>query len=77
MHAEIDRLTGRQLKFENIIVIYAEHEVFIPTNLDIHLELGGGGFAALFRDGRKYDIRWSLKAGEYEKTTGRKYRSRF
>ena len=72
LHAEIDRLTGRQLKFENIIVIYAEHEVFTPTNLDIHLELGGGGFAALFRDGQKYDIRWSLKTGEYEKTTGRR-----
>ena len=72
LHAEIDRLTGRQLKFENIIIVYADHDVFTPTNLDIHLELGGGGFAALFRDGRKYDIRWSLKTGEYEKTTGRR-----
>ncbi|MBI5963384.1 MAG: DUF3048 C-terminal domain-containing protein [Chloroflexi bacterium] len=72
LHAEIDRLTGRQLKFENIIVIYADHDVVTPTNLDIHLELGGGGFAALFRDGRKYDIRWSLKTGEYEQTSGRR-----
>lgn len=72
LHAEIDRLTGRQLKFENIIVVYADHDVVSPTNLDIHLELGGGGFAALFRDGRKYDIHWSMKAGEYEKTTGRR-----
>ena len=72
LHAEIDRLTGRQLKFENIIVVYADHDVVSPTNLDIHLELGGGGFAALFRDGRKYDIRWSMKSGEYEKTTGKR-----
>jgi len=72
LHAEIDRLTGRQLKFENIIIIYADHDVVSPTNLDIHLELGGGGFAALFRDGQKYDIRWTLKTGEYEKTTGRR-----
>ncbi len=72
LHAEIDRLTGRQLKFENIIIVYADHDVITPTNLDIHLELGGGGFAALFRDGQKYDIRWTLKTGEYEKTTGRR-----
>lgn len=72
LHAEIDRLTGRQLKFENIIVVYADHDVVSPTNLDIHLELGGGGFAALFRDGRKYDIRWSMKSGEYEKTSGKR-----
>lgn len=70
LHPEIDRLTGRQLQFENIIVIFAEHEVITPTNLDIRLELGNGGFAYLFRDGKKYDVRWSLKAREYEKKTG-------
>jgi hypothetical protein len=70
LHAEIDRLTGRQLHFENVIVVYAEHDVITPTNLDIHLELGSGGFAALFRDGKKYDIRWNTQAGDYEKNTG-------
>jgi hypothetical protein len=72
LHSEIDRLTGRQLKFENVIVVYADHNVISPTNLDIHLELGSGGFAALFRDGKKYDIRWSMKTSEYEKTTGKR-----
>ncbi|MBE0682654.1 MAG: DUF3048 C-terminal domain-containing protein [Anaerolineales bacterium] len=66
----IDRLTGRQLQFENIIVIMVEHDVISPTNMDIHLELGDGGYAFLFRDGKKYDVRWSLKAREYEKRTG-------
>jgi len=70
LHAEVDRLTGRQLHFENVIVIYAEHDVVTPTNLDIHLELGNGGFAALFRDGQKYDIRWDTKSGDFEKKTG-------
>ncbi|MDO8752992.1 MAG: DUF3048 C-terminal domain-containing protein, partial [Anaerolineales bacterium] len=70
LHPEIDRLTGRQLKFENIIVIFAEHDVITPTNLDIHLELGESSYAYLFRDGKKYDIRWSLTAREYEKKTG-------
>lgn len=70
LHAEIDRLTGRQLHFENVIVMYAEHDVITPTNLDIHLELGESGSAVLFRDGMKYDIRWDTKAGEFEKITG-------
>ena len=71
LHAEVDRLTGRQLHFENLIIIDAIHDVISRTNLDIHLELGGGGFATLFRDGKKYDIRWDTKSGEYEKKTGR------
>ncbi|NWF62963.1 MAG: DUF3048 C-terminal domain-containing protein [Chloroflexi bacterium] len=76
LHAEIDRLNGRQLQFENIIVLEVEQEVFeyqgqpIPALLDAYLELGGGGFATLFRDGMKYDIRWSLEAREYEQETG-------
>ncbi len=72
LHLEVDRLTGRQLQFENVIVIYAEHDVISPTNLDIHLEQGEQGYAYLFRDGMKYDIRWSTAAGEYEKQTGQR-----
>ena len=71
LHPAIDKLTGRQLQFDNVIVIFAEHDVITPTNMDIHLELGDGSYAYLFRDGKKYDIRWSLKAREYEKVTGR------
>jgi len=70
LHPEVDRLTGRQLHFENLIVIFAEHTVVMPTNLDIHLEQGNLEPALLFRDGRMYRIKWSTKSGEYEKTTG-------
>jgi len=70
LHPEVDRLTGRQLHFENLIIINAEHDVITPTNLDIHLELGEFGSAVLFRDGKKYDIRWNMKADEFEKKTG-------
>ena len=72
LHAEIDRLTGRQLHFENFVIIFSEVDVVSSTNLDIHLEQGDQGFALLFRDGKKYDIKWSTKAGEYEKTTGQR-----
>ena len=61
LHPEIDRLTGRQLQFENVIILFAKHDVISPTNLDIHLEKGLSGEALLFRDGQVYDIRWSTE----------------
>ena len=70
LHAEVDRLTGRQLSFENVAFIFVEHDVVSPTNLDIHLEQGDEGYAFLFRDGLKYDIRWSTRSGEYEQRSG-------
>ena len=55
-----DRLTGRQIHFENVIVLLARHEVLSPTNLDIHLDPGKAGDGLLFRDGMMYDIEWSM-----------------
>jgi hypothetical protein len=77
VHPEVDRLTGRQLHFENVIVLFAEHEVISPTNLSIHLGQDWVGDALLFRDGRKYDIRWSTIASEEEIQTGRRKPIRF
>lgn len=59
LHPEIDRLTGRQLSVQNVVMIYAEHQVISPTNLDIHLDRGATGKAVLFRNGRMYDITWT------------------
>jgi hypothetical protein len=70
LHPEIDRLTGRQLQFENVIVIFADHEVISPTNMNIHLDQGNFEPAMLFRDGVVYQIKWSTRAGPYERTTG-------
>jgi hypothetical protein len=70
LHPEVDRLTGRQLQFENVIVIFVEHDVVSPTNLDIHLEQGDEGYAFLFRDGMKYDIRWSTYSSDEDHETG-------
>jgi hypothetical protein len=58
VHPEIDRLTGRQLHFENVIVLFAQHEVISPTNLEIRMEQDWLGDAQLFRDGKMYNIRW-------------------
>ena len=72
VHPETDRLTGRQLLFENVIVLFTQHDVISPTNLDIHLEQDWVGNALLFRDGMKYDIRWSTRATPEEVQTGRR-----
>lgn len=70
LHADVDRLTGRQLHFENVIIVMADTDVVSATNLDIRLEEGNTGPAYLFRDGRIYSIQWSTRAGSYERTTG-------
>ncbi len=70
LHAEVDRLTGRQLHFENVIVVMADTDVVEPTNLNIHLDQGSMGYAYLFRDGQMFPIRWSTRSGDYEKQTG-------
>ena len=67
---DTDKLTGREISFENIIVIFVEHEVIRPRIADMHLEMGQleGGY--LFRDGQAYPIQWSTRATDYEQSTG-------
>jgi hypothetical protein len=70
LHADVDRLTRRQIHFENIVVVMADTDVVSPTNIDIHLDEGNSGPAWLFRGGRAYKISWSTRADEYEKESG-------
>lgn len=77
LHADSDRLTGRQLHFENVIVLFANHEVVSPTNLDIHLDPGRTGKALLFRDGLMYKIKWSTTANNDEQLTGMRHPIQF
>jgi hypothetical protein len=77
VHPEIDRLTSRQLDFENVVVLFTRHDVVSPTNLDIHLEQDWLGDALLFRDGKMYNIRWSTVATDEEFQTGRRRPIRF
>lgn len=77
LHPTVDRLTGRQLQFENVILIFAEHIVITPTIVDINLAPGNVGNAYLFRDGRMYKIKWSTVATKYQQKTGRGQPMRF
>jgi hypothetical protein len=70
LRPEVDRLNNRQLHFENVIVLFAYHDVISPTNLKIHLEQDWLGDALLFRDGQMYKIRWSTVASEQEVNSG-------
>ena len=71
LHPLVDRLNGRQVQFENVILMFSEHLVITPTIVDINLAPGNQGNAYLFRDGQMYKIKWSTRATEYEKKTGR------
>jgi hypothetical protein len=67
-----DRLTGEPLGFENVIVLYTEHEVLNSegTLIDVNL-LYSANKAYLFRDGQMIPIRWTTVGGDYEKTSGK------
>jgi hypothetical protein len=67
---DVDRMTGRQLYVENVVVLYVEHEVLAPAIIDMHIEQGETGRALLFRDGMMHRLEWSTRAGEYEQQTG-------
>jgi len=63
LYADTDRLTGRQLHFENVVVLFTQHDIISPTNLNIRLDPGWQGDALLFRDGQAFKIRWSAAEG--------------
>ncbi len=66
-----DRLTGEQLAFENVVVLFVEHKALNGehTLIDLNL-LYTRNKAYLFRDGMVYPIYWSTANGDYEKKTG-------
>jgi hypothetical protein len=69
-HVDTDRLTGRQIYIDNLIVLFVEHEVIRPLIIDMYLQQGEQGTGFVFRDGQMYDLKWNTASGEYEKKTG-------
>lgn len=66
-----DRLTGEPLAFENVVVLFARHQVISPTVIDLDLDYVPPTPALLFRDGQMYKIFWTTANGDYERETGR------
>ncbi len=62
--ADTDYLTGQQLAFDNVVIVYAEFYLanFIEDQTNQLLSIGpiltGSGAAVLLRDGQRYDITW-------------------
>ncbi len=65
-----DKLTGQQLAFQNVVVLYANHVPRAETLINVDLLDITKGRALLFRDGRAYDIYWSTTADAESKKTG-------
>jgi hypothetical protein len=66
-----DRLTGEQLGFENVILLFTKHDVLNRAGTLIDFELlYTGNKAYLFRDGKVFPILWNTMNGDYEKKTG-------
>ena len=68
---QTDRLTGQQLLYDNVIIMYVEHIAYAETLMDINLPIGEMGAATLFRDGQAHHIHWSTIAQAYEQETQR------
>ncbi len=66
-----DRLNSEPLTFENVIILTANHRACTETAFDIDLMYIDRLPAVLFRDGQVYNIYWTTKNEEYEKTTGK------
>jgi hypothetical protein len=68
---QTDRLNSEPLTYENVVVLFADHDVQKATLIDLNLLFVKRGKALLFRDGVMQEIYWTTISEEYEKTTGR------
>ncbi|MCH7586738.1 MAG: DUF3048 domain-containing protein [Chloroflexi bacterium] len=58
-----DRLTDEQLAFENVVILYAAHEILKPELIDTHLLNVEGMRAQIMRDGRLYEATYADVTG--------------
>lgn len=67
----LDRLTGEQVDFENVVILFVEHVARRPTIIDLDMGVGTQGRAIALRDGQIYTgLKWSMLNESYELTTG-------
>jgi len=65
-----DRLNKQPLTYENVVILFADHNAKRETLIDIDLMYITRKPALLFRDGKVYPIFWTTSNAEYEKQTG-------
>ena len=67
-YPSMDQLTGEQLAFPNVLVLFAEHRFVnsAATIVEVETLYVEGRKGLLFRDGLLYDITWSTRKGELQ-----------
>ena len=55
-----DRLNNQPIAFDNVVVLYVNHQLYAPNIYDILLI--GSGDAYAFRDGQAYKVKWVRNA---------------
>lgn len=58
-----EAITGEQLAFENVLVLWAQHRYVTPTILEMELVYVRDRYGLLFRGGRVYEVNWSTPGG--------------
>jgi hypothetical protein len=51
-----DRLNNQPIAFDNVVILYVNHQLYAPNIYDILLS--GSGDAYAFRDGQAYKVKW-------------------
>ncbi len=59
-----DQLTGEQLAFENVVVLFAEHTLHSPTLIEMTLWFEQGQTAWILRDGQRYEVTWAAPSAD-------------
>jgi hypothetical protein len=60
----LENLTGEQLAFENVLVLFADHQYLSPTVIEISLMFVKDQRGLLFRDGHVYPVQWETRNGD-------------
>jgi hypothetical protein len=60
-----DRLTGKPIAFDNVVVLYVTHAVYSTDSHGISIydiQFSGSGDGVAFRDGQAYQVKWQRNA---------------
>lgn len=63
LYPAVEGLTGEQLAFENVLVMWAKHRYVTRTIIEMELVYTRDRYGLLFRDGKVYEVRWSTPSG--------------
>ncbi len=66
-----DRLNNQALTYENVVILFAKHTAIKETLIDVDLMYQNRQKALIFRDGQMYEVYWTTRNEQYERTTGK------